>query len=89
MFLFSMNASSRKDRGEFKKDEEVPFIVYIDFKDLFGAEQLATLFVMREGFRDVKVLKRRQIKVDAALEKDPQVQEAINKGYCVQAFSAH
>lgn len=89
MFLFSMNACSRQDQGEFKKDEEVPFIVYIDFKDLFGAEQLATLFVMREGFRDVKVLKRRQIKVDGAMKKDPQIQEAITKGYCVQAFSAH
>ena len=89
MFLFSMNASSRKDQGEFKKDEEVPFIVYIDFKDLFGAEQLATLFVMREGFRDVNIIKRRQIKIDAGMKKDPQIQQALDKGYCVQAFSAH
>lgn len=89
MFLFSLNARSSKDQGEFKQDEEVPFIVYIDFKDLFGAEQLATLFVMREGFREVKVLKRRQIKVDASMKKDPQIQEAQAKGYCVQAFNAH
>lgn len=89
MFLFSVNAISRQDQGEFRAGEDVPFIVYIDFKDLFGAEQLATVFVMREGFRDVKIIKRRQIKIDASTQKDPQIQQALTKGYCVQAFSAH
>lgn len=89
MYLFSLNAVAKESYGDFRKGEEVPFIVYIDFKDLFGAEQLATLFVMREGFREVKILKRRQIKVDDALKKDPQIQQALNKGYCVQAFEAH
>jgi hypothetical protein len=89
MYLFSINAVSKTTQGEFKQDEEVPFIVYIDFKDMFGAEQLAKLYVMREGFKDIGVIKRRQIKVDASLAQDAQVQEALKKGYCVQAFSAH
>lgn len=89
VFLFSINAQSKTDQGEFKADEEVPFIVYIDFADMFGAEYLAKLYVMREGFKEVKVIKRRQVSVDSDLEKDPQIQQARKKGYCLQAFSAH
>lgn len=89
MYLFSLNAVSSKNQGEFREGEECPFIVYVDFKDLFGAEQLATLYVMKEGFRQVKILKRRLMKVDDKLRQDPQIKEALSKGYCVQVFSSH
>ncbi len=89
MLLFSINAVSKTDQGEFKAGEEAPFIVYIDYADMFGAEQLAKLYVMREGFSDIKIIKRRKISIDPKLEKDPQVQQAIKKGFCLQAFSAH
>ncbi|MBD2858925.1 hypothetical protein IB286_07850 [Spongiibacter sp. KMU-158] len=89
MLLFSINAVSKTDQGEFKAGEEVPFIVYIDFADMFGAEYLAKLYVMREGFTDVNIIKRRKIAIDKALSQDPQVKQALEKGYCLQAFSAH
>lgn len=94
MYLFSVNATAKKTQGEFTEGEQAPFIVYVDFKDMFGAEKLAQLFVMAEGFRDVTVIKRKligntQIPSNPALAKDPQIIEALAKGYCVQAFSAH
>jgi hypothetical protein len=94
MYLFSVNATSKTTQGEFTEGEKAPFIVYVDFKDMFGAEKLAQLFVMAEGFRDVQIIKRKLINNDhiaenPALAKDPQVIEALKKGYCVQAFSAH
>lgn len=95
MYLFSLNAVSKTSNADFKEGEEVPFIVYIDFADLFGAEQLARVFVMREGFRDVKIEKRKHVdnrtlsEGKGGLAQDPKVQEALAKGYCVQAFSAH
>lgn len=95
MYLFSVNAISKRDQGEFKEGEDVPFIVYINFKDLFGAEQLAKVFVMREGFREVTIEKRKHLEDrviqdgENALSRDPQIREAQLKGYCIQAFSAH
>ncbi|MBB3048711.1 hypothetical protein FHR99_002985 [Litorivivens lipolytica] len=89
MYLFSINATSSKDQGEFKAGEECPFIVYINFLDLFGAEQLAKLYLMKEGFRDATIVKRRFIKLDGKPHQDPQIQEAQKKGYCLQVFSAH
>ena len=94
MYLFSVNATAKKTHGEFTEGESAPFIVYIDFKDMFGAEKLAQLFVMAEGFKDVTIIKRKmidnaQIPKNPAFAKDPQITEALAKGYCVQAFSAH
>ena len=94
MYLFSVNATAKKTQGEFTEGESAPFIVYIDFKDMFGAEKLAQLFVMAEGFKDVTIIKRKmidnaQIPKNTAFAKDPQITEALAKGYCVQAFSAH
>lgn len=89
MYLFSINATSRQDQGDFKAGEECPFIAYINFIDLFGAEQLATLYLMKEGFRDIKILKRRFLTGDTLQSDDPQIAEALKKGYCLQAFSSH
>ncbi len=88
MYLFSINAISNRDQGDFKAGEECPFIVYINFIDLFGAEQLAKLYLMKEGFKDVKILKRRLLKLSGD-QRDPQIIEAQKKGYCLQAFSSH
>ncbi|WP_372798095.1 hypothetical protein [Litorivivens sp.] len=90
MYLFSINAVSARDQGDFKAGEECPFIVYINFIDLFGAEQLATVYLMKEGFREIKITKRRLIKLASGEQHpDPQIAEAQRKGYCLQAFSAH
>lgn len=94
MYLFSINATAKTTHGEFTEGEQAPFIVYIDFKDMFGAENLAKLFVMAEGFTKVEIAKRKlidnaHIPDNPALAKDPQIMEALAKGYCVQAFSAH
>ena len=94
MYLFSINATAKTTHGEFTEGEKAPFIVYIDFKDMFGAENLAKLFVMAEGFTKVEIEKRKlidntHIPDNPALAKDPQILEALAKGYCVQAFSAH
>ena len=89
MYLFSINATSAKDQGEFKQGEECPFIAYINFVDLFGAEQLATLYVMKEGFREIKIVKRKLLRIDESHKKDPQISEALKKGYCLQVFSSH
>ncbi|WP_373090056.1 hypothetical protein [Zhongshania sp.] len=94
MYLFSINATAKITHGEFTEGEQAPFIVYIDFKDMFGAENLAKLFVMAEGFTKVEIEKRKlidnaHIPDNPTLAKDPQILEALVKGYCVQAFNAH
>lgn len=94
MYLFSVNATSRETNGEFAQGEEVPFIVYIDFKDLFGAEKLAQILLIRQGFSDVKIEKRKfisgeQLAANTAYSKDPHMVEAGEKGYYLQAFNAH
>ena len=70
MYLFSVNATAKKTQGEFTEGESAPFIVYIDFKDMFGAEKLAQLFVMAEGFKDVTIIKRKMID-NAQIPKNP------------------
>ena len=89
MYLFSINATLSKDQGEFKAGEECPFIAYINFVDLFGAEQLAKLYLLKEGFRDATIIKRRFLKLEGQSHDDPQIREALQKGYCLQVFSAH
>lgn len=94
MYVFSVNAKSRKELDGFAADEMVPFIVYINFKDLFGAEQLCQLYLLRGDFYDITIEKRKMIpkkffankdhvKADAAL------QEAVDSGYSVQMYEAH
>lgn len=92
MYIFSVTAKTRTDIEGFSKDSPAPFIVYIDFKDLFGAEQLVKLFVMKAGFYDVIIEKRKQLPQGKVLQlkrKDKQIQEALETGYAVQLFDEH
>ncbi len=93
MYIFSLNATARDDKHGFKAGEVLPFIVYIDFKDLFGAEKLAQIFLMREGFGDAHVVKRKHLGEEQlqqpALRNDPQIAEALRSGYAMQVFESH
>ncbi|GAA6169294.1 hypothetical protein [Sessilibacter corallicola] len=92
MYIFSVTAKTKEAIDGFAKDAEAPFIVYIDFKDLIGAEQLARLFVMKEGFYDVVIEKRKQLPKGKVLQlkrKDKQIQEALKTGYAIQLFDEH
>jgi hypothetical protein len=92
MYIFSVTAKSKYNIEGFAEGDEAPFIVYIDFKDLIGAEQLARLFVMKEGFYDVIIEKRKQLpknKVVQLKRKDQQIREALETGYAIQLFDEH
>lgn len=93
MFIFSVSASSEQARPGFAAGSKIPFIVYIDFKDLFGAENLCRLYLMQEGFKDIQIEKRKMLvkdKLDPVLiEKDPAMREALSSGYMIQMFDAH
>ncbi len=93
MFIFSATAKSKKDQPGFKAGESIPFIVYIDFKDMFGAEKLCQIFLFKEGFHDIHIEKRKLIpndKLDSKLiENDKALAEALESGYMIQMFEAH
>ncbi len=94
MYVFSVTAKNRKAIEGFKQDSTVPFIGYIDFKDLFGAEKLCQLYIMQEGFYDVKIEKRQLIdpaKLDMTSDSNmlKMVKSAQEGGYAIQLFSAH
>lgn len=91
MYIFSANGTARVDRDDIKKGDKKPFIVYIDFLDLFGAEQLCKIYLMRAGFTDIEIENRKF--VEEKLRKDPRVveadkamQAAIEGGYMIQMF---
>ena len=89
MFIFSVTAKAKDNIEGFEKGASAPFIVYVDFQDLVGAEYLARFYVTKEGFFDVVVDKRRQLKRDKVAkfaQKNPQVKEALKTGYAIQLF---
>ncbi|MCV6615136.1 MAG: hypothetical protein OIF35_09180 [Cellvibrionaceae bacterium] len=93
MYIFSATAKTQLDRPGFKAGSSVPFIVYIDFKDMFGAEKLCQLFLLKEGFSEVHIEKRKLIPNDKLspelIDKDPAIAEALASGYMIQMFDAH
>lgn len=89
MFIFSVTAKAKDGIEGFEKGAPAPFIVYVDFQDLVGAEYLARFYVTKEGFYDVAVDKRRQLKRDKLAgfaKKNAQVKEAMKTGYAIQLF---
>lgn len=89
MYIFSVTAKSREAIDGFEKGASAPFIVYIDFQDLAGAEYLARYYVTKSGFSDVVVDKRRQLakdKIGKFGEKNKQVKEALKTGFAIQLF---
>jgi hypothetical protein len=94
MYIFSANAKTRNDIEGFPADSEVPFIVYISFKDQLGAEHLCKLYLMREGFYDVSIENRKLISEKYLSNKklvahDRPLREAIKSGYFIQLFESH
>lgn len=91
MYIFSVNATAKKARDDIKEGQRMPFIVYINFIDLFGAEQLCKMYLMRAGFNEIEIEKRKL--VPNTLTGDPRVimadkamGEAVKNGYMVQMF---
>lgn len=93
MFVFSASATSKTPQSNFSVGVKIPFIVYIDFKDLFGAEKLCQLYLMQEGFQNVVVEKRKLIPNEKMkpdfIANDTAIKEALDTGYMVQMFEAH
>lgn len=94
MYAFSVNAKTREDIEGFEADAVVPFIVYINFLDLFGAEQLCKLYLVRAGFYEVTIDKRKLIEEkflsdQRLIDADKHLADALNTGYAIQLFEAH
>lgn len=92
MYVFAASAIATKAVDDFAIGDSAPFIVYINFKDLYGAEALCKLFIMREGFKDVLIEKRQLITAEKLADKriidaDKGLKEALSKGYAIQLFS--
>ena len=89
MFIFSISAKAKSAIDGFEQGATAPFIVYIDFQDLLGAEYLARYYVAKEGFYEITIDKRRQLernKLAGFSEKNKQVKEALKTGYVIQLF---
>lgn len=94
MYVFSANARTPKPFEDFAKGQEVPFIIYINYQDLFGAEQLCRLYLLQQGFEEPKIEKRKLIgkqflNQQKLIDADPALKEALDSGYSIQVFSAH
>ncbi|MAZ87696.1 MAG: hypothetical protein CL693_08620 [Cellvibrionaceae bacterium] len=92
MYVFSASATATKSFDDINIGDKAPFIVYIDFKDLFGAETLCKVLVMREGFKDIEIEKRQWLTPEKC--QDPKIQqadkglrEALKAGFAIQLFS--
>lgn len=94
MYIFSVNASTPNAFEGFAKGAEVPFIIYINFKDLFGAEQLCKAYLAQQGFERPVIEKRKLIEDkflqnQKLIDADPALSEALKSGYSIQIYSAH
>ena len=74
MYVFSTKRAHPKTLEGFDKGAEVLFIIYINFKDLFGAEHLCYAYLKQQGFDHLSVEKRKLIEdkflVDQAIDAD-------------------
>lgn len=92
MYIFSCNATAKIARENVAEGESMPFIVYINYEDLFGAEHLCKLYLMRAGFRDIVIEERKTIneKVIGKLkQRDEDAIAAIKKGFHIRMFDRH
>lgn len=94
MYVFSVNARAPEAFDDFNKGDEVPFIIYINFKDLYGAEQLCRIYLLNKGFEKPIIEKRKLIedkflRDDKLIAADLPLKEALDSGYSIQVFSAH
>lgn len=94
MYVFSVSAKTNKAIDGFNQDDIVPFIVYINFKDLSGAEKLCQLYVQQQDFYDVVIEKRKLIEDkflsnQKLIDADKALKDAIDTGYAIQVFNSH
>ena len=94
MYVFSANARATQAFDDFAPGDEVPFIVYINFQDLYGAEQLCRLYLLQQGFTEPEIEKRklienRYLNDSKVVDADPTLKEALTTGYSIQVFAAH
>ncbi len=92
MYVFSASATATKAFDDIEIGDTSPFIVYIDFKDLFGAETLCKILIMREGFKDIEIEKRQWLTPEKCqdpkiLQADKGLREALKAGFAIQLFS--
>ncbi len=91
MFVFSASAKAREAKEGVEVGEQVPFIVYVNFQDLFGAEQLCKIYLMRAGFTEIDIENRKMIQPKLLKDKrvvaaDKALKEALDSGYMIQMF---
>lgn len=92
MYIFSVDAKARKDIDrDVKEGQNVPFIVYIHFADLFGAEQLCKIYLMRAGFTEINIHNRKAVAPSLLADErvvaaDKAMAEALDGGYHIQMF---
>lgn len=91
MFVFSVNGKAREAKEGIELGEQVPFIVYINYQDMFGAEQLCKIYLMRAGFTEIEIENRKMIqpkllKDKRVVEADKALKEALDSGYMIQMF---
>ncbi len=94
MFIFSVSAKARKAMDGITIGQIVPFIVYINFKDALGAEKLCQLYLLRAGFTDVDIEKRKALddklfQNSKIVNADSALKEALDRGYSIQLFDLH
>lgn len=92
MFLFSCSATAKQAMTDVAEGETMPFIVYVDFADLFGAEYLCKLYLMKAGFKDIEIEKRKHLPADKVMElseHDTDITQAMTDGYHMRMFDSH
>ena len=91
MYIFSANATAKNERAGVAVGQRMPFLVYINFVDLFGAEQLCKIYLINAGFTDVEIEKRKFLSDEVLaneelLRTDTALKEALESGYMVRMF---
>lgn len=91
MYIFSVNATAKGGRSGVPAGQRMPFLVYIDFVDLFGAEQLCKIYLINAGFTEVEIEKRKflpdeVLEDEQLLRTDTALKEALDSGYMVRMF---
>ena len=92
MYLFSCTATAKKVLPGINIGDKKPFIVYIHFADLLGAEHLCKLYLMVEGFHQIQIEKRKQLATEQVIglqEHDEDIREALKTGFQIRMFESH
>lgn len=94
MYVFQATATAKRAMEGLKAGQKAPFIVYINFPDLFGAEQLCKLYLLKSGFMEPVIEKRKllagkYLEDPIAIAADKAMSDAMKTGYHIQLFESH